>query len=190
LVWTVDAAVEHVHFERGWLTLADVGWRSFNAAVSDICAMAAEPLCALSSVIFPAQFSRRDMNELGRGQRDAARSLGCPIVGGNLSRGAELSITTTVLGRARRPLLRSGALPGDELWLCGEVGLAAAGLRLLQRRSKTKRTRLGVRSRPFEGPLRSGHLGSNCGAPTRRSICPTGCAVTRRTSRARARRGS
>jgi thiamine-monophosphate kinase len=58
--------------------------------------------------------------------------LGCAIAGGNLSRGAELSITTTLVGSVKRPLLRNGARVGDELWLCGDVGLAAAGLRLLQ----------------------------------------------------------
>jgi thiamine-monophosphate kinase len=133
LVWTVDTAVEHVHFERSWLTLADLGWRSFHAAASDVCAMGGKPWCALSSVIFPAEFSARDVRELGRGQQAAAAALGCRIVGGNLARGAELSITTTLLGAVTRPLLRSGAKPGDELWLCGDVGLAAAGLRLLQR---------------------------------------------------------
>ena len=135
LVWTVDTAVEHVHFERAWLSLADLGWRSFQAAASDVSAMAGAPLAALSSVIFPAQFSAADLAQLARGQRAAARSLGCQVVGGNLSRGAELSITTTLLGRVAKPLLRSGARPGDELWLCGELGLAAAGLRLLQRGS-------------------------------------------------------
>ncbi len=142
-MWTVDTAVEHVHFERSWLTLADLGWRSFHTAASDICAMGGKPWCALSSVIFPAEFSARDVRELGRGQQAAAAALGCPIVGGNLSRGAELSITTTLLGTlatAVRPLLRSGAKPGDELWLCGDVGLAAAGLRLLQRGPTPKTT--------------------------------------------------
>src|SRR5450755_181055 len=143
LVWTVDTAVEHVHFERAWLTLADLGWRSFNAAASDLCAMAGRPLCALSSVIFPAHFSKRDLAQLARGQRDAARALGCRIVGGNLSRGAELSVTTTLIGSAARPLLRSGAQPGDALWLCGEVGLAAAGLRLLLQSKRKNATRAG-----------------------------------------------
>src|SRR6478736_2739966 len=101
-VWTVDSAVEHVHFERAWLTLADIGYRSFQAAASDVCAMGGTPTAALSSVIFPAKFSQTDLAEL-------------------------------VLGSvARRPLLRSGARVGDELWLCGELGLAAAGLKLLQ----------------------------------------------------------
>jgi thiamine-monophosphate kinase len=84
-------------------------------------------------VIFPRRFSARELAQLARGQRDAARALGCRVVGGNLSRGAELSITTTVIGTASRPVLRSGAEPGDELWLLGEIGLAAAGLGLLQR---------------------------------------------------------
>jgi thiamine-monophosphate kinase len=132
-VWTVDTAVEHVHFERGWLSLADLGWRSFQAAASDVSAMGGAPFAALSSVIFPKGFARAELTQLARGQRAAGRSLGCAIVGGNLSRGAELSITTTLVGSVQRPLLRSGARVGDELWLCGELGLAAAGLRLLQR---------------------------------------------------------
>src|SRR6187402_299140 len=132
-VWTVDSAVEHVHFERGWLSSADLGFRSFQAAGSDVCAMGGAPFAALSSVIFPKGFGAAELTQLARGQRAAARALGCAIVGGNLARGTELSITTTVVGSvARRALLRSGARVGDELWLCGELGLAAAGLRLLQ----------------------------------------------------------
>jgi thiamine-monophosphate kinase len=133
LVWTVDTAVEHVHFERSWLSLADLGWRSFHAAASDVSAMGGAPLAALSSVIFPARFGASELEQVARGQRAAARALGCSVVGGNLSRGAELSITTTLLGHAPRPILRSGARVRDELWLCGDLGLAAAGLRLLQR---------------------------------------------------------
>jgi thiamine-monophosphate kinase len=133
MVWTVDTAVEHVHFERAWLSWEDLGWRSFHAAASDVSAMGGTPIAALSSVIFPAGFSAVELEQVARGQRAAARVLGCGVVGGNLSRGAELSITTTLLGHAPRPLLRSGARPGDQLWLCGDLGLAAAGLRLLQR---------------------------------------------------------
>jgi thiamine-monophosphate kinase len=151
LVWTVDTAVEHVHFERGWLTLADLGWRSFQAAASDVCAMAATPLAALSSVIFPARFSAAELGQLARGQRAAARALGCAVVGGNLSRGSELSITTTLLGSATRPLLRRGAQPGDELWLCGELGLAAAGLRCLQS-GRTRGKAAAVALRAFRRP--------------------------------------
>src|SRR6187402_3970871 len=60
-VWTVDTAVEHVHFERGWLSLADLGWRSFQAAVSDVGAMGGAPFAALSSVIFPSGFGAAEL---------------------------------------------------------------------------------------------------------------------------------
>ena len=133
LVWTVDVNVEGIHFDFSWLGLEDVGWRAMHAATSDLAAMGARPLGALSSLILPDGFSKQRLSRLVRGQAAAARSLGCPIVGGNLSRGGELSLTTSVLGVAAHPLPRSAARPGDELWLLGDVGLAAAGLRLLQR---------------------------------------------------------
>lgn len=138
LVWTSDACVDGVHFDRKWLGLADVGYRSLQAAVSDIAAMGARPLAALSNLILPARFGKVELEELSRGQAEAARELACPIVGGNLSRGAELSITSAILGTARRPLLRSGARPGDELWLVGNVGLAAAGLELLRAGNRSR----------------------------------------------------
>ncbi len=133
LVWSVDASVEGVHFDRRWVSIRDVGWRSLQAAASDLAAMGARPLGALASLVLPSWVSRRELGELGRGQAAAARSLGCPLVGGNLSRGTELGVTTSVLGVCRRPLRRSGARPGDELWLVGDVGLARAGWELLRR---------------------------------------------------------
>jgi len=132
-VWTVDACVEHVHFDWNWLSPEDVGWRSFQAAVSDIAAMGAEPVAALSSMALPDSVNTALWRGIVRGQSRAATSLECPVIGGNLSRAAEVSLHTTVLGRTNKPILRSGALPGDELWLVGVVGAAAAGLSVLRR---------------------------------------------------------
>jgi thiamine-monophosphate kinase len=131
-VCSVDASVEGVHFDLRYLSLADVGYRSFQAAISDLAAMGAEPVAALSALILPAGLSATDLDELTLGQRAASRECECPIVGGNLSRGTELSLTTTVLGSASLPLARSGARPGHQLWLLGRVGLAAAGLACLR----------------------------------------------------------
>jgi thiamine-monophosphate kinase len=130
-VWTVDAQVEGVHFRRRWLTLEDVGYRSFQAAASDLAAMGARPLCALSSLALPAAFSDAELSSLVRGQSEAARACRCPVVGGNLSRASELSVTTTLLGQVDAPLLRSAARVEDELWLVGDVGSAALGLHAL-----------------------------------------------------------
>jgi thiamine-monophosphate kinase len=131
-VWTVDACLEGTHFRRSTLSLEDVGYRSFQAAASDLAAMGARPLAALSALTLPRGFSRRELGALARGQAKAARECGAAIVGGNLASGRELGVTTTLVGAAAHPLTRAGAVPGDELWLVGDVGLAALGLELLQ----------------------------------------------------------
>jgi len=131
LVWTVDTCVEGVHFIRAWMGPEDVGWRSFTAAVSDLAAMGAQPVAALANLVVPADVIDRDLEGVARGQARASDAVECPLVGGNVSRGSEFSVTTTVLGEGHRLALRSGARPGDALWLAGEVGEAAAGYRLL-----------------------------------------------------------
>lgn len=131
---SVDDQVEGVHFDLEWLSVADVGYRALQAAASDLAAMGATPIAAVASLRVPAGFSASALRQLARGQAEAARELGCPVVGGNMARGSALSVTTTVLGRAASPVLRGGAQIGDELWLVGELGLARAGLLLCQRR--------------------------------------------------------
>lgn len=138
-VCSVDTSVEGVHFTHELASLEDIGYRAFQAALSDLAAMGAAPRAALSSLILPRGFGRSKLEALSQGQAEAARTGGCPIVGGNLARGRELSLTTTVLGHAERSLLRSGARPGHELWLIGAVGQAAAGLALLRGREHSGR---------------------------------------------------
>jgi thiamine-monophosphate kinase len=133
LVWTTDSSVEEVHFRRELMSFGDVGWRSFNAAVSDVAAMGASPIAALSAIELPRSLCDRELYELVEGQSAASKALKCPVAGGNLASAAKVSVTTSVLGHATAPLLRSTAKPGDELWLIGSVGLAAAGLACLTR---------------------------------------------------------
>lgn len=136
LVVTVDEQIEGVHFDLRWLSAADVGYRALQAAASDLAAMGASPLSAVVSLRVPPAFPQAELNKLARGQAAAARELACPVVGGNVARDSKLSLTTTVLGLARKPLLRRGARVGDELWVLGELGLARAGLLLHQQRPK------------------------------------------------------
>jgi thiamine-monophosphate kinase len=131
-VCSVDASVEGIHFDRRFLGLRDVGYRSFQAAASDLAAMGAAPVAALSALILPAGMPAEDLDELTLGQRDASLECQCPMVGGNIARGKELSVTTTVLGTVQRTLPRQGARPGEQLWLVGTVGMAAAGLAALR----------------------------------------------------------
>lgn len=131
LVWTIDAAVDGVHFRRDLLSLTDIGYRATMAAVSDLAAMGAAPLGVLSALVLPPAFGDEALGALAEGQRAAVAALGTAVIGGNLARGGELSITTTALGRTPRPLARAGAREGDGIWVAGAVGLAGAGLALL-----------------------------------------------------------
>lgn len=133
LVWTVDASVEGVHFRRDFLSFEDIGYRSMMAATSDLAAMGASPRGALSALVLPRELADAELEALARGQDQAARAVGMAVLGGNLARGTELSITTTVLGEAEHPLLREGARPSDVLAVAGPVGMARAGLLALQK---------------------------------------------------------
>lgn len=133
LVVSVDVAVEGVHFERTLLSFAELGARAMSAAVSDLAAMGARPLAALCSLIAPRTLPRADFFALHAGIAQAARDYACPVIGGNLSSGHELSLSTTVLGALPGPgLYRSGARAGDAIYVTGYVGSAALGLKLLQ----------------------------------------------------------
>jgi thiamine-monophosphate kinase len=133
LAVSVDALVEGTHFRRGWLSFEDLGYKATMAALSDLAAMGAEALGVLSALCLPDDVADADLEALARGQAAACDEVGAAVIGGNLARGDRLSITTTVLGEAERPMRRAGARPGDLLLLSGELGLAAAAVRALSR---------------------------------------------------------
>jgi thiamine-monophosphate kinase len=133
-VLSVDTMVENVHFRRTWLTGADLGFRSVSAAISDLAAMGARPRGGLLSLIVPTTLPSPALFELIDGVAEASRHYEMPMLGGNLSAGGELSLTTTVIGEVgERVLLRSGARPGEHLFITGHPGSAALGLALLAR---------------------------------------------------------
>jgi thiamine-monophosphate kinase len=127
LVATTDAAVERVHFRRDWCTPEEIGYRATVAAMSDIAAMGATPLGVLVALALPDDCL--DLVEaLGRGIGDAAAASETVIAGGNVTRARELSLTTTVLGHAKRPLMRSGAREGQTVYVTGSYGGPAAAV--------------------------------------------------------------
>lgn len=133
LVLSVDTAVEDRHFRRAWMPLDVIGARAFEAAASDLAAMGARPVAALLALALPADTREPDVAALARGVARAARRTGCPVVGGNFTGASEISITTTVIGSAERPLRRDGARMGDRVFVTGTPGAAALGLAVLQR---------------------------------------------------------
>lgn len=131
VVWTIDTCVEGVHFRRDLVGWHDVGWRAFMAATSDLAAMGAIPIGALCAIAMPKELTDQELEQIAAGQAEAARSLGTAMVGGNLSRASEVSLTTTVIGSCAKAMKRSGARAGDRVVIAGTPGLAAAGLQLL-----------------------------------------------------------
>jgi len=121
LVMSLDTALEDVHFRRGWLTPEEIGYRATMAAMSDLAAMAALPLGVAAALTLPDAW-RGDFLRICDGIGDAVRSAKTRIVGGDLTRGATLSLSVTVLGHAAAPLSRRGARAGDALWVTGRLG--------------------------------------------------------------------
>lgn len=129
VVLTVDMAVEDVHFRRGWIDDPEVGYRSAAAAISDLAAMAARPIGLLASLALGPGHEEGAGEAVMRGVRAAAGDVGAVLLGGDLSRSpGPLVLDIVAIGEAASPVLRSGAAPGDEVWVTGELGAAASAV--------------------------------------------------------------
>lgn len=132
-VWTVDTAVENVHFSRAFMSYRQIAYRAFMAAASDIAAMGGSATAALSALCLPRAFSDGELDELLAGTAAAADLLQVVVAGGNLARANELSLCTTVLGECKAKVLRrDSARVGDGVFVTGTLGGAALGLSALQ----------------------------------------------------------
>ena len=132
-VVTVDAVVEGVHFSRRAFSLEDVGHKALAVNLSDLAAMGARPSWFVCALGLPPGFTARQLDALAQGMSRLARVHGAELVGGNVTRAEQLTLTITAAGSAPRPLLRGAGRPGDVLFASGHLGDAAAGLQLLQR---------------------------------------------------------
>lgn len=128
LVLSVDTTVEGVHFRRGWITPHELGYRATMAALSDIAAMGAVPSGVAVALSLPDAW-RDDFVALCDGIGEATRVAGARIIGGDLSRAADLTIALTVVGHTAHPLSRDGARPGDVVWVTGQLGGPLRALR-------------------------------------------------------------
>lgn len=137
-VWllTLDTLIESVHFDCSFHPPQKLGRKAVSVNVSDIGAMGGKPLFALMSVGMPQSFDPAWFHAFAQGVADACREYGCLLIGGDTVASPQgLNFSLTLIGETEtgRVIYRSGAKPGDTIWVSGPLGWAAAGLELLQR---------------------------------------------------------
>ncbi|HEY0097468.1 MAG TPA: thiamine-phosphate kinase [Pyrinomonadaceae bacterium] len=148
-VITADLLVEDIDFRRAYLP-HDIGYKALAVSLSDIAAMGARPRWTLLSLGLPQDVWESPFAAgISEGFLFAAREFGVTLIGGDVSRTPErIVIDSIVIGETRRggAVLRSGARAGDQIYVTGTLGGAAAGLKLMERarslRTPGARTRL------------------------------------------------
>jgi thiamine-monophosphate kinase len=145
LAVTTDAFVEDVHFRFRDEAARSIGRRALVANLSDLAAMGARPLAFTFALAAPPALDARVALELVRGALVEAKRHGAPLVGGNLTRAREVSLTIAAFGgvRAARALRRGAARAGDRIFVTGTLGRAALD-RLRAERTRGRRRAIAV----------------------------------------------
>ena len=133
VVAAVDLLIEGRHFRREWSSAYDVGVKAAARSLADIAAMGAVNTALLVALATPGTLPARWAADLAAGLAFEATRAGAGVVGGDTARADAITLSVTALGdlEGRRPVLRSGARPGDVIAVAGTLGHAAAGLALL-----------------------------------------------------------
>jgi len=138
-ILTCDWFLEGTHFLRKEHPPDAVGWKCLARAISDVAAMGGVPRCFLLSLALPESHTGRWLDLLLGGLHRASIRFKCVLAGGDTTSRNEILINVTVVGevRAGSAARRSGARPGDILYVSGRLGEAEFGLRILKQHSET-----------------------------------------------------
>ena len=132
-ILTTDLAVEGVHFRSDWSSPYEIGRRVAAANVADILSMNGTCDYLLVAATLTGNESLDWIRDLAQGIQDQASEAGAIVVGGDLARSKTLSFGITAVGRTDAPILRSGAIAGDSIYLSSLTGWSAAGLEILRK---------------------------------------------------------
>lgn len=136
LVITTDLLVEDVDFRLNWFKPEFLGHKALAVSLSDIAAMGAIPVWAMLSIGIPPDIWKTDfLEKFYDGWFKLAEKFNVQLIGGDVSKTPDKIIIDSIVAgevKKNRAILRSGAKIGDLIYVTGELGSAAVGLRLLE----------------------------------------------------------
>jgi thiamine-monophosphate kinase len=142
LLATTDMLLEGVHFDLATTDLFSLGWKSVAVNLSDIAAMGGTPRFCLTALGIPPSLTVEDIKAFYRGVNACLKKFGAVLVGGDTCRSRTgLVISVTMLGETekKRVITRSGARPGDLIFVTGTLGDSGAGLDALTSGARSRK---------------------------------------------------
>jgi thiamine-monophosphate kinase len=136
---TTDFSLEGIHFRREWHPPESVGHRCLARGLSDIAAMGGAPIAAFLSLALPRKLPQNWVDRFMRGLLTLARNSHVILAGGDTAESPSgILADIVVLGSVPRgkAILRSGARPGDQIYVSGELGGSAATLQRMMRKAR------------------------------------------------------
>ncbi len=135
-LFTTDMLVEGVHFDLAFTDPRTLGRKALSVNLSDIAAMGAIPRFFLLSLAIPKELPVEFVDDFSLGLLERGAEFGVSLIGGDTTAAkGGLVISVTVIGEQSPGLVvaRSGARPGDRVWVSGTLGDSSLGLEQLQR---------------------------------------------------------
>lgn len=136
LLATTDALVENDHFNVEWSTPEQIGKKAVEVNVSDIASTGGRPTYLLASLVLRKATAEKWIKGVYRGMKRACDKYKITLAGGDTTHGEINVISVALLGKTKRPILRSGAKTGDLICVTGQVGGSSAGLNKLLTKKK------------------------------------------------------
>ena len=138
---TTDFTLEGIHFRRQWHAAESVGHRCLTRGLSDIAAVGGEPIAAFLSLALPRDLPQNWVDGFIRGLLKLATRFGVSLAGGDTAQSPDGILADIVVVGSVPPgkaMLRSGARPGDRVYVSGTLGGSAATLERMRAKPKSK----------------------------------------------------
>ena len=158
---STDILIEDVHFRLRDISQRELALKALAVNISDIAAMGGRAQYFYLGLGFPGRLSKTELFHFFKGLEQGCRKWGVELAGGDYSRSEKMSVAVTIVGQSPKPVLRSGARPGDWIAVTGPTGESALGLQLLlggERTSPYIRKHQRTVPQDRKGPILAGYV--------------------------------